>query len=173
MSGFPTRIPASTHFEGKEFHLWNYEQLSGIGDKALKARAMDVRDQIGAERLERMPRDKDGLIAWMIMSQVRVMGNTPTPFSAEDFGLPSELNTSRSGAGPTPRGEESRTSLSGSEQGTARGGVTHIGRPPSAAERAPPSGTPTDASHQDASHQSKQAYMANKNRNNSGSSIFG
>ena len=56
----------SIRFEGKELSFWNFEQLQQLSTASLKQRAMNLRDIVGEKRLNRIPRDKENCIAWII-----------------------------------------------------------------------------------------------------------
>jgi len=70
---------------GKEFNVWTETQLFSINRDALKKRCMDLRDSAGQDRLPPMPRQPDGMVAWMLEVQGMVMGaNQPAAYQADD-----------------------------------------------------------------------------------------
>eukprot|EP00633_Aureoumbra_lagunensis_P002009 CAMPEP_0197287310 /NCGR_PEP_ID=MMETSP0890-20130614/3556_1 /TAXON_ID=44058 ORGANISM="Aureoumbra lagunensis, Strain CCMP1510" /NCGR_SAMPLE_ID=MMETSP0890 /ASSEMBLY_ACC=CAM_ASM_000533 /LENGTH=145 /DNA_ID=CAMNT_0042756819 /DNA_START=52 /DNA_END=489 /DNA_ORIENTATION=- len=93
--------PVSIQFEGKELSFWTYGQLNQLSSKALKQRAMNVRDAVGESRLSRMPRDKENCIAWIIKAQILAnSSNGGHALTLQEFGLPNDIieNTSAQGA---------------------------------------------------------------------------
>jgi len=70
-------VPASVAFEGKEFPLWTEKQLESVSRGALKNRCLDLREQIGADRLPQMPRHPEGMVAWLLGVQGTLSAGGP------------------------------------------------------------------------------------------------
>jgi len=60
--------------DGKEFNVWTETQLSSINREALKKRCLDVRDHVGQDRLPPLPRQPEGMVAWMLEVQNMAQG---------------------------------------------------------------------------------------------------
>jgi len=70
---------------GKEFNVWTQEQLCSINREALKKRCLDLREHVGQDRLPPMPRQPDGMVAWMLEVQKMAMGaGRPASYQAQE-----------------------------------------------------------------------------------------
>mmetsp|Transcript_85624 Transcript_85624/g.245753 ORF Transcript_85624/g.245753 Transcript_85624/m.245753 type:complete len:133 (-) Transcript_85624:192-590(-) len=69
-------------FQGKEFTAWAENQLTSINRDALKKRAMDIREHVGADNLPPMPQHPEGLVTWILEVQGLLQGHTAPPQSA-------------------------------------------------------------------------------------------
>mmetsp|Transcript_27304 Transcript_27304/g.76822 ORF Transcript_27304/g.76822 Transcript_27304/m.76822 type:complete len:152 (-) Transcript_27304:119-574(-) len=72
----------SYSFQGKEFTIWNAEQLTAINRTKLKQRAMDIREHVGADCLPSMPQHPEELVRWIMDVQAGLMGREPAAFAA-------------------------------------------------------------------------------------------
>lgn len=59
---------------GKEFNVWTETQLCALNREALKKRCLDLRDHVGPDSLPPLPRQPDGMLAWILEVQNMVMG---------------------------------------------------------------------------------------------------
>merc|ERR1719261_731890 len=80
-------------YDGKEVQLWTYQQLSQQGLPSLKSRALNLRDI--AQNPTPLPRDQDGLMRWILLTQ---SGMTSLP--VEEFGAPAGFLADEVGGAP-------------------------------------------------------------------------
>lgn len=70
---------------GREFNVWTETQLCSINRDALKKRCLDLREHIGQDRLPPLPRQPEGMVAWMLEVQRMATGaNQPAAYQADD-----------------------------------------------------------------------------------------
>mmetsp|Transcript_3479 Transcript_3479/g.9921 ORF Transcript_3479/g.9921 Transcript_3479/m.9921 type:complete len:157 (-) Transcript_3479:219-689(-) len=111
-------VPASVAFEGKEFPLWTEKQLESVSRGALKNRCLDLREQIGADRLPQMPRHPEGMVAWLLGVQGTLSAGGPGsrgggagagshagPGAGADSGPPPHAPARGRGAEPPPHAQ--------------------------------------------------------------------
>eukprot|EP00747_Dinoflagellata_sp_TGD_P163261 gnl/TRDRNA2_/TRDRNA2_181740_c0_seq1.p1 gnl/TRDRNA2_/TRDRNA2_181740_c0~~gnl/TRDRNA2_/TRDRNA2_181740_c0_seq1.p1 ORF type:complete len:170 (+),score=33.97 gnl/TRDRNA2_/TRDRNA2_181740_c0_seq1:71-580(+) len=114
-------IPQIVQWEGKEITMFTFKQLEPMGNKALRDRAMNMRDAVGQEQLPPMPRQHETIVKWILDVQCALvretMGMNLTPL---DFGMPATL-MGGAVAGPVGDPRPSRAGSAVSQQYAAAG----------------------------------------------------
>jgi hypothetical protein len=88
MSGTPQAV----QWQGKEIALFTFKQLEPMGNKALRDRALNMRDAIGQEQLPPMPRQHEAIIQWVMDAQSALVRETlGTNLTPLDWGMPAAL----------------------------------------------------------------------------------
>ncbi|EER05547.1 hypothetical protein Pmar_PMAR011575 [Perkinsus marinus ATCC 50983] len=84
-SGRSRQTPVTeVNLNGRDVHLWTYDQLEGLTSSALLQRCRDLRDRLGPSfSCPRIPRQTDTMLKWIIGVQCEVSGQEPA-----DFGCP-------------------------------------------------------------------------------------
>lgn len=101
--------PDVVALEGKEVACWTHDQLEKLSKLNLKQRAMNLRDQIGADRLPalRLSAQPAALINWLLIAQCTICEAVGVTMTPQDWGAPidvSEGETTYFG-GITPRSQ--------------------------------------------------------------------
>ena len=158
--------PDEIEFEGKTVAIWTYPQLEKLSKLNLRARAMNLRDQIGADRLPnlRLTAQPAALIQWLLNAEVSMCEALGIPLTMKDLGAPKDdamLETGYFG------GDD------GSRPSTARSSVS-APPPPMAMDQSPRASVPTDgfkdpglvaqgmSNHDDAVAVARAAALRNK-----------
>lgn len=102
--------PEVVAFEGKEVACWTHDQLEKLSKLNLKQRAMNLRDQIGADRLPplRLSSQPAALISWLLSAQCIISEAVGMPMTPHDWGAPIDVSggeTTYFGSGNTPRSQ--------------------------------------------------------------------
>ena len=91
--------PDSISFEGKDVPCWTFAQLERVSKANLKQRALNLRDQIGADRLQplRVASQPAGLIRWMLVAQSTICEAVGVPVTMTEWGAPNDDGDDREG----------------------------------------------------------------------------
>jgi len=83
-------LPSSVLFNGREVALYTFPQLDRLGKKALKERAMNMRDLVGAQHLPRFSPgfQEEQIVAWLLEAQTIVASACGVAISVADLGAP-------------------------------------------------------------------------------------
>ena len=77
-------------FNGRDVAIYNFQQIDRLGKKALKERAMNLRDLVGAANVPRfspgMPDEQ--MVAWLIEVQIIVAASAGVHLNPSDIGAP-------------------------------------------------------------------------------------
>eukprot|EP00217_Crustomastix_stigmatica_P005145 CAMPEP_0183803330 /NCGR_PEP_ID=MMETSP0803_2-20130417/32754_1 /TAXON_ID=195967 /ORGANISM="Crustomastix stigmata, Strain CCMP3273" /LENGTH=161 /DNA_ID=CAMNT_0026048067 /DNA_START=10 /DNA_END=491 /DNA_ORIENTATION=+ len=86
-------VPTSLHVGGRELPLYTFGQLDGCSERALRNRALDLRQAMdGGGGMPALPREPRAVVAWVLAAQLRLCeaagfgGLAPS-----DFGYGGEL----------------------------------------------------------------------------------
>ena len=84
--------PESIPFEDKEVPIWTFTQLERLSKANLRQRAMNLRDQIGADRLMplRLSSQPDALIRWLLVAQISLCEAVGIQLTMRELGAPKE-----------------------------------------------------------------------------------
>lgn len=126
--------PEAVTFEGKEVPCWTHDQLEKLSKLNLKQRAMNLRDQIGVDRLPalRLSSQPTALISWLLVAQCIICEALGMPMTPQDWGAPIDVsegettyfggNTPRSQPTPQPPAAAQQKSTAGyGQQGDVSG----------------------------------------------------
>ena len=85
--------PESIPFGDAEVACWTHEQLTRLSKLNLKQRAMNLRDQVGANRLPplRLSAQPPEIIRWMLVAQCAIAEAAGIDLTLADWGAPKEV----------------------------------------------------------------------------------
>jgi len=83
-------LPTSVLFSGREVAIYTFAQVDRLGKKALKERAMNLRDLVGAQRLPRFSPGfpEEQIVAWILEAQIIVAAASGVCITVADLGAP-------------------------------------------------------------------------------------
>eukprot|EP00966_Prymnesium_polylepis_P043409 1007055-Prymnesium_polylepis.1 len=83
-------LPASVTVAGKPVQLWTFAQLTELQRPNLKQRALNLRDQVGSDRLPplQIGAGVDEVVCWMIRAEVAASRAAGLEITEADLGMP-------------------------------------------------------------------------------------
>ena len=86
-------LPLSVLFNGREVAIYTFAQVDRLGKKALKERAMNIRDLVGAQSLPRFSPgfQEEQMVAWILEAQTVVAAACGVMITVGDLGAPDRL----------------------------------------------------------------------------------
>ena len=83
-------LPASVLFNGREVSIYTFAQIDRLGKRALKERAMNLRDLVGAQHLPRFSPGypDEQMVAWLMEAQTIVAAASGVHITVGDLGAP-------------------------------------------------------------------------------------
>jgi len=83
-------LPLSVLFNGREVAIYTFAQVDRLGKKALKERAMNIRDLVGAQSLPRFSPgfQEEQMVAWILEAQTVVAAACGVMITVGDLGAP-------------------------------------------------------------------------------------
>ena len=83
-------LPVSVPYKGRDVMIYTFQQIDRIGKKALKERAMNMRDLVGADNLPRFSPGlpDEAMVAWLLEAQTIVAAACGVSLTVTDLGAP-------------------------------------------------------------------------------------